>query len=53
MLYPSGTDGFVLSTFGTKPFLVPNQTKWLDRKYVSWEDMLHEEVADNEFTEIF
>lgn len=27
--------------------------KWLDQKYVSWENMLHEEVANVEFTEIF
>lgn len=35
------------------PLGVDTNAKWLDRKYVSWEDMLHEEVADTEFTEIF
>jgi transposase-like protein len=35
------------------PLGVDTNAKWLDRKYASWEDMLHEEVADNEFTEIF
>jgi len=35
------------------PLGVDTNAKWLDRKCVSWEDMLHEEVADSEFTEIF
>jgi hypothetical protein len=32
---------------------VDTNAKWLDRKYVSWEDLLCEDVADSEFTEIF
>jgi len=35
------------------PLAVDTNAKWLDQKYVSWEDMLHEEVVDSEFTEIF
>jgi hypothetical protein len=35
------------------PLAVDTNAKWLDRKYVYWEDMLHEEAADSEFTEIF
>jgi hypothetical protein len=35
------------------PLGVDTNAKWLDRKYVSWEDLLHENVADSEFTEIF
>jgi hypothetical protein len=35
------------------PLGIDTNAKWLDKKYVSWEDMLHEEVADNEFTKIF
>ena len=35
------------------PLAVDTNAKWLDRKYVSWENLEHNEGADNEFTEIF
>jgi len=35
------------------PLAVDTNAKWLDRKYVSWENLEHNEGADVEFTEIF
>lgn len=35
------------------PLAVDTNAKWLDRKYVSWENLEHNEGADDEFTEIF
>ncbi|BBG65164.1 mobile element protein [Hydrogenimonas sp.] len=33
------------------PLAVDTNAKWLDRKYVSWENLEHDENVDDEFTE--
>lgn len=35
------------------PLAIETNAKWLDRKYVSWENLEHIEKVDEEFTEIF
>ena len=35
------------------PLAVDTNAKWLERKYVSWEDLEHVDIADDEFTEDF
>jgi transposase-like protein len=35
------------------PLAVDTNAKWLDRKYVSWENLEHNQNVDDEFTEIF
>jgi len=35
------------------PLAIDTNAKWLDRKYVSWENLEHSEVVDEEFTENF
>ena len=35
------------------PLAVDTNAKWLDRKYVSWEDLEQENEVDDEFTENF
>lgn len=35
------------------PLAIDTNAKWLDKKYISWENLLHEEMANNECTEIF
>jgi putative transposase len=35
------------------PLAVDTNSKWLDRKYISWEDLEHESEVDEEFTENF
>ena len=35
------------------PLAVDTNAKWLERKYVSWEDLEHESEVDEEFTENF
>jgi transposase-like protein len=35
------------------PLAVDTNAKWLDRKYVSWENLIQNKEAEEEFTEIF
>jgi len=35
------------------PLAIDTNAKWMDRKYVSWEDLEHDCVVDEEFTENF
>jgi len=35
------------------PLAVDTNAKWMDRKYVSWEDLEHDYDVDEEFTENF
>lgn len=35
------------------PLAVDTNAKWLDRKYVSWDNLVQSEEAEEEFTEIF
>jgi len=35
------------------PLAVDTNAKWLDRKYVSWENMEHDNEVEEEFTEKF
>ena len=35
------------------PLAVDTNTKWLERKYVSWEDLEQQSEVDDEFTEKF
>jgi len=44
-------DGSVLRLLVT--LAVDTNAKWLDRKYVSWENLEHDEGVDEEFTEKF
>jgi len=44
-------DGSVLRLL--VPLAVDTNAKWLDRKYVSWENLEHESAVDEEFTEKF
>jgi len=45
------TEGSVLRLL--VPLAIDTNAKWLDRKYVSWENLEHIEKVDDEFTEIF
>ncbi len=36
-----------------EPLAVDTNAKWMDRKYVSWEDLEHDCEVDEEFTENF
>jgi len=35
------------------PLAIDTNAKWLDRKYVSWENLEYSEVVDEKFTELF
>lgn len=35
------------------PLAVDTNAKWLDRKYVSWENLEHDKEVEEEFTENF
>ncbi len=43
----------IIDNVGITPKIAQYYAKWMDRKYVSWEDLEHDCEVEEEFTEKF